>query len=247
VEINNGHAYFVPTEPYNAYVKKVPVEDDVRWPLHLEGNTLIDHVQKSTCAHLKAVRMQNLSKFKNTSVSGVVAVQCSRHMFYQPAGTVDLEKGEAYVLPTSPSLSISCFCRYARSDYAAFHALRELILLRWIMISYDIWCQYSKKMHARITKWLPHLAGVLSKIRGAIPSMHVKNHKDLCQKFYSFGYLRYSGCTHGEGIEGGWAENNLSAGTTKQQNAGHRHDTLDDFFGYWNWNKLQNLRKSCFS
>ncbi|TFK58985.1 hypothetical protein BDN72DRAFT_781357, partial [Pluteus cervinus] len=45
----------------------------------------------------------------------------------------------------------------------------------------------------------------------------------------------------GEKIETSWAEQNQSAGSTKQQNAGHRHDSLDDIFGFWNWNKLITL------
>jgi hypothetical protein len=51
--------------------------------------------QKSTCSHLRAVRLQNLIKFKNADISGVVAVQCARHGFYMPQGIVDLKKGEA--------------------------------------------------------------------------------------------------------------------------------------------------------
>jgi hypothetical protein len=38
--------------------------------------------------------MQNISKFKNAVVSGVIAVQCARHGFYMPNGMVDLKKGE---------------------------------------------------------------------------------------------------------------------------------------------------------
>ena len=52
-------------------------------------------VQKSTCSHLRAVRLQNLIKFKNADISGVVAVQCAHHGFYMPQGLVDLIKGEA--------------------------------------------------------------------------------------------------------------------------------------------------------
>jgi len=39
--------------------------------------------------------MQNIVKFRNAVISGVVAVQCARHGFYMPQGTVDLSKGEA--------------------------------------------------------------------------------------------------------------------------------------------------------
>ncbi len=39
--------------------------------------------------------MQNIAKFKNAVISGVVAVQCARHGFYLPQAMVDLKKGEA--------------------------------------------------------------------------------------------------------------------------------------------------------
>lgn len=39
--------------------------------------------------------MQNIVKFKNAVVSGVVSVQCARHGFYMPQSVVDLTKGEA--------------------------------------------------------------------------------------------------------------------------------------------------------
>ena len=41
--------------------------------------------------------MQNVMKFKNKDVSSVFAVQCARHQFFEPAGMVDLQKGERYV------------------------------------------------------------------------------------------------------------------------------------------------------
>jgi len=34
------------------------------------------------CAHLRAARMQNVIRFKNAVISGVVGLQCARHGFY---------------------------------------------------------------------------------------------------------------------------------------------------------------------
>ena len=34
--------------------------------------------------------MQNVVRFKNAVISGVVGVQCARHGFYMPSGIVDL-------------------------------------------------------------------------------------------------------------------------------------------------------------
>ena len=50
--------------------------------------------QKSTCNRLKAALMQNIAKFKNNDVSGVFAILCARHGFFEAQGMVDLQKGE---------------------------------------------------------------------------------------------------------------------------------------------------------
>jgi hypothetical protein len=43
--------------------------------------------------------MQNIAKFKNSVISGVIAVQCARHGFFMPGGMVDMMKGEGSALP----------------------------------------------------------------------------------------------------------------------------------------------------
>ena len=39
--------------------------------------------------------MQNVIKFKNAVVSGVIVIACGCHGFYLPQGMADLAKGEA--------------------------------------------------------------------------------------------------------------------------------------------------------
>jgi hypothetical protein len=116
------------------------------------------------------------------------------------------------------------------------------------MLSYDIWCQYSINLKKRFEKYFPKVAALLSRTRGAIPKMHIKNHKLLCQVLWAFNYLQYSGETYGEYIESGWSEQNQAAGSTKEQNDGHRHDSIDDFCGFWNWTKFHGIgTRSCTS
>ncbi|TFK59869.1 hypothetical protein BDN72DRAFT_745195, partial [Pluteus cervinus] len=172
--------------------------------------------------HLKNVATETT---EDSTCARVVSVQCACHGFYFPSGTVDLEKGEAY----------------ARTDYALKGPLMEARFLRWVMLSYDIWCQFHIKFLHRIGVHFPDLLETARRVRGAVPKMHVKGHKADCQIRFSFNYLQYSGETCGEGIESSWSVNNESAGSTKQQNHGHRHDSLDDFFSFWNWQKLQGL------
>jgi hypothetical protein len=55
-------------------------------------------LQQNICSHLRAYRLQNVIKFKNAVVSGVIAIVCARHGFYLPQGMVDLSKGERCVV-----------------------------------------------------------------------------------------------------------------------------------------------------
>ncbi|KAJ7857401.1 hypothetical protein B0H13DRAFT_1902265 [Mycena leptocephala] len=197
VALNAGNGYFVETEEYQRYLKLVKPTEDA-----------------GTCSHLRAARMQNISKFKNAVISGVVAVQCARHGFYLPQGMVDLKKGEA---------------------------LAEASLQRWILFTYDIWCQYSIKFKTRVAQWFPAMADIIELVRGAIPKMHIHNHIELCQLIWNLNWLIHSAFTAGEMIETGWVEHNLTAGSTKEQNDGNRHDSVDDTSGNHNWNKLVGL------
>ena len=90
-------------------------------------------------------------------------------------------------------------------------------------------------------KWSPDLVDVAGQIMGCILQMHIRNHKEDCQYCFSFAYTECVGCTCGEIIKTTWAEGNLPSGSTKKQNSGHRHNSLDHFHGYWNWVKLIKL------
>ncbi|KAJ6526481.1 hypothetical protein DFH09DRAFT_1095195 [Mycena vulgaris] len=202
--LNGGNGYFVETEEYKEYLKVAkPVED-------------------GTCSYLRAARMQNISKFKNTVISGVVALQCARHGFYLPQGMVDLKKGEAFT----------------NTDYAVVFGLAEATHLRWIRLTYDIWCQYYVHLADRIEALFPSMRDICAKIRGAIPKMHIHNHIERCQMEWNLNWLSYVVFTIGEMIETGWAEHNLTAGSTKEMNDGHRHDVVDDTSNNWNWDKM---------
>lgn len=121
------------------------------------------------------------------------------------------------------------------------HSLAEASLQRWILFTYDIWCQYSIKFKTRVAQWFPAMADIIDLVRGAIPKMHIHNHIELCQLIWNLNWLIYSAFTAGEMIETGWVEHNLTAGSTKEQNDGNRHDSVDDTSGNHNWNKLVGL------
>ncbi|KAF8144371.1 hypothetical protein K438DRAFT_1435719, partial [Mycena galopus ATCC 62051] len=181
--------------------------------------------QEEQCDHLNAARMQKISKFKNAVITGVVAVQCARHGFYMPQGMVDLSLGEGY----------------GYTDYALVYALAEAKLVRWIRVGYDIWCQYGVRLLARIGRWFPEMLDIISNISGAINKLHILSHKELCQIIYNLNWLLFVGLVSMEMIETGWAEHNLTAGSTREMNDGHRHDVIDGTSDHWNWEKTIKL------
>ncbi|KAJ3520759.1 hypothetical protein NMY22_g12606 [Coprinellus aureogranulatus] len=204
VSLNEGHGYFANMEGLNG----VSDDDDA-----------------AVCAHLRAVRLQNIVKFRNAVISGVISIQCARHGFHLPQGMVDLIKGESY----------------PRTDYALNSSLEDQLGQRWIMMSYDIWCSYSVNLQKRFRETFPESAELIEKMRGAVPKMHIKNHIVACQQLWAFNYLRHSGETCGELIETSWADLNQASGSTKEMNDGNRHDTIEDFVQFRNFRKSQAI------
>ncbi|KAJ3535599.1 hypothetical protein NMY22_g6415 [Coprinellus aureogranulatus] len=211
VALNEGNGYFANMEALRTLLSTEDEHDDA-----------------AICAHLRAVRLQNIVKFRNAVISGVISIQCARHGFHLPQGLVDLTKGEAYLC----------------TDFALNSSLSDQTQQRWIMLSYDIWCSYSVKLKERFARLFPESVPLIENLRGAVPKMHIKNHIIACQQLWAFNYLRHSGETCGELIETSWAELNQASGSTKEMNDGHRHDTLDDFINFWNWKKIQDIVRS---
>lgn len=112
------------------------------------------------------------------------------------------------------------------------------------MLSYDIYCSYHINLEKRFAKNFPKMLPIVKKMRGAIPKLHIKNHVEACQYRWAFNFLPYSGETVGEMIEGSHSEQNGAAASTKEMNAGHRHDSLDGIINYWNWTKFHGMSTS---
>ncbi|KAJ7667385.1 hypothetical protein B0H14DRAFT_3102517 [Mycena olivaceomarginata] len=101
----------------------------------------------------------------------------------------------------------------------------------------------SKNLAARLLK-LPtmiRLELVLSLCRFLIPKLHIYGHKLFCQLMFSLNYTPGSARTDGEGIERPWANIGPVATSTREMGPGSRHDTLDDHWSHWNWQKLIGL------
>ncbi len=128
-------------------------------------------------------------------------------------------------------------------DYLVFSTILGLTLM--LLISYDIACQWHKKLGCRAREDLPpHIRTDISdkEIRYAIPKKHIRVHGPNHSKF-SFNYIRWVGRTYAEGIESHWAHVNPVALAAKEMAPGMRREHMDDHWGGWNWQKVIGFGK----
>ncbi|KDQ05717.1 hypothetical protein BOTBODRAFT_77692, partial [Botryobasidium botryosum FD-172 SS1] len=187
-----------------------------------------DEHEASTCSGFKALNVLRAGRYKNTLVSGILSVVCARHSFFRPNGTVDLQKGE----------------RYTHADYALAGALAGTEDVPRIVLTYDVNCQYCRRLPQRFPERFPHiLPSHLDRIEFYIPKMHLLAHREDCQYLYSLNFNPSTGRVDGEGIERTWSDMNESATSTREMNAGHRHEVLEDHMDEVGFKKLIKLRK----
>ncbi|KAK7013923.1 CxC2 domain-containing protein [Favolaschia claudopus] len=189
--------------------------------------TVTDQDEMSTCSGLAALDYANTKFSRGYSTTGVGMGVCARHEFIQPNGIGGLQKGE----------------RYSNMDYVFASLLRYHDARLRKMISYDIVCQWWKKLMERLLE-LPPLVRtvlVLTLVTFVIPKMHIHAHTPICGITYSLNLAPGSGETDGEGIERPWSNFGRLAGSTKAMGPGAFGDTIDDHASSWNWRKLVSL------
>jgi hypothetical protein len=120
-------------------------------------------------------------------------------------------------------------------------ALRQHPEIIYILDAYDIGCQYCINLRKRFEEHFPDLVVQLKELQELVPALHIHGHNEDCQFRYNLAYHKGAARTHGENCEGTWGVSNPLGGMTKEMNNGHRHDTLNDFNGDWNWLKMQQL------
>jgi hypothetical protein len=184
----------------------------------------------NTCgSHLKAIDHAN-SKFSDGyAATGVGAVVCARHTLLRKNGVCNLQKGE----------------RYINMDYILASTLVDVPLF-FLLIVYDIACQWSKNLRHRLSELRSNMDINLDevKITTAIPKGHIKAHGKQCQSTFSLNYLPGSARTDGEGVERDWAHMNALTASTREMGPGNREETLDDHWAAWNWEKILKLGMS---
>ncbi|KAJ7821085.1 hypothetical protein B0H14DRAFT_3089147 [Mycena olivaceomarginata] len=76
-----------------------------------------------------------------------------------------------------------------------------------------------------------------------IPKLHILGHLRWCQEFFSLLFTLGAAQADMEGIERIWSSSGLMGASTREMGPGSRQDTLDDFWHYWNWNKVVGMVK----
>ena len=128
-------------------------------------------------------------------------------------------------------------------DYFFLSSLRQATPT-WLVVSYDIACQWSKRLGERCALYGTEAVALLSqypKIQYLVPKFHLPVHIPHCQAHYSFNFTPHVGRMDGEAPEHGWSAINAVANSTKQMGPGSRRDTLDDHFGDYNWRKIASI------
>jgi len=113
----------------------------------------------------------------------------------------------------------------------------------WINLSYDVGCEYSINLKKRLVGSFPRIMPLLERLNVVAPKLHLKAHKTECHPFFSLDFTPHCGQTDGEGCERIWSGMNQFATSTREMNHGYRHDSLNDHFGDWNFQKFNGIGK----
>ncbi|KAJ7019395.1 hypothetical protein C8F04DRAFT_1214342 [Mycena alexandri] len=192
---------------------------------------LRNHVEEeeiSTCSGFQAMFLANAKRVKGLRTTGVGGVTCTRHNMWCSNGIGDLQNGE----------------RYCNMDFIFFSAILNIIIL-WIILSYDIACQYSKNFWEQMGGLPAHMQLDVKKVAVffKVPNFHMLGHKWPCHSPFSFHWMWGAGMTDGEDVEQNWEFTNGAAGSMKMMGPGGRHAFLEGLFAFHNWMRTVSYRK----
>ncbi|KAJ7026921.1 hypothetical protein C8F04DRAFT_1267519 [Mycena alexandri] len=181
----------------------------------------------SNCSGFQAMFMANTKRVNGLRSTGVGGVTCSRHNMW-PNGMGDLQVGE----------------RFCNMDFILLAALMSFTLL-WLVVSYDIACQYAIHFWERMSAMPEAMKLKLApgNVWWKVPNFHLPPHKKPCHSPYSFHWMRGAGMTHGEGVEQNWAFSNGAAASTRLMGPGSRHAMLEDVFGFHNYDRVLAMHR----
>ncbi|VDB98544.1 unnamed protein product [Peniophora sp. CBMAI 1063] len=194
--------------------------------------------ERSTCSRFGALFLADKKGGKGLRTTGIAGCFCARHEFVMPLGLATLRFGE----------------RFNVMDYVLCGAL-SYVKAASVTVSYDVACQYCKKLPDRLRKirmgrvvWAGaqrffELASV-GAVNYVVPKFHLYAHKVWCQIRLAFLWLRGTGLTDGETPERVWSGANPAAPALREMGPGGMSDMMDDMAGSWNWQKTCGIADS---
>jgi Kyakuja-Dileera-Zisupton transposase len=128
-------------------------------------------------------------------------------------------------------------------DYTLCQALQNTNIgeIKNVIVYYDINCQYSKKLQARVERNAHLYIPAHMKIIPGIGLLHVTEHKPECVPRYAPTYIEGAGLVAGEIIESLWSGLNGCTASTRTATQANRAEMLDDHMNDSNWSKLLNI------
>ncbi|KAJ7433022.1 hypothetical protein B0H11DRAFT_1759384 [Mycena galericulata] len=183
----------------------------------------VDEEEISSCSGFQAMFLANAKRVKGLRVTGVGGITCAHHNMWRANGIGDLQAGE----------------RYCNMTFLFFSSLLGFVLA-YLILSYDIACQFSKHIWMRMVILLEkfHLKIDKANVRWMVPNFHLPGHKKGCYSPFSFHWLWGAGRTHGETVEQNWEFLNGIAAATKLMGLGARATALEGLFAFHNWRRL---------
>lgn len=130
-------------------------------------------------------------------------------------------------------------------DYLFFSTIKDSGV-RYLVVSYDIACQWHKNLWRRMHEVFPteyriHRGQMY--VIFLVPKFHLPAHIEACNLAFSFNLTKGVARTDGEAPERVWSETNALAYSTREMTPGHRRDTIDDHFNDYNHRKIIRLGK----
>ncbi|KAJ7816450.1 hypothetical protein B0H14DRAFT_2602708 [Mycena olivaceomarginata] len=159
--------------------------------------------------------------------TGCGMVTCGRHEIVAKNRVGDLQGGE----------------KYGNMDFIFASAWQHVRNLLFFLLLYDIMCQWSKNLIEHLLKLQPavrfHLVRYI--IKFVIPKLHILGHLRIFQEIFSLLFTLGAAQADMEGIERIWSSSGLMGASTREMGPGSRQDTPDDFWHFWNWNKVVGM------
>ena len=120
--------------------------------------------------------------------------------------------------------------------------------ITWILVLYDIMCQYSVNVKRRFRE-SPALEwpSTLTTFHVGIGQFHIHGHRPACFPRYSVNFMLGAGNQDGEILETLWKPLNPASSSARGMTLFHRREVIDDHMNHSNWTKLTRIGMSSMS